>query len=172
MLRNWNKIYTERLVERGRALDDVKRGHTVFVGSACAEPQHLVEGLIDRAGTLSDVQILHFIIVGEAPYTDRRFDSRFRHNVFFVGPTTRDAINEARADYTPVAFSRVPEMFRKGVIPIDVALVQTTPPDEHGFVNLGIAVDVIKAAMETAGVVIAQVNRNICPAPWGTPLST
>jgi len=161
MLRNWSKTYAERSVDISQALDSVKRGDTVFVGSACAEPQYLVQGLMDRAGTLSDVQILHFIVVGDAPYTDQRFDSRFRHNVFFVGPSTRDAINQARADYTPVAFSRVPDLFRKRIVPIDVALVQTTPPDEHGFVSLGISVDVIKAAIETAGVVIAQINANM-----------
>jgi acyl-CoA hydrolase len=133
----------------------------VFLGTACAEPQYLVQGLIDRADRLHDVQLLHFITLGNAPYTDQRFDTRFRHNAFFVGPNTRDAINEARADYTPVFISEIPGLFRRGIVPIDVALVQTSPPDEHGFVSLGISVDIVKSAVESARLVIAQVNRNM-----------
>jgi|Deesub1362A_J573_1020465.scaffolds.fasta_scaffold00060_51 acyl-CoA hydrolase/GNAT superfamily N-acetyltransferase len=156
---SWRRTYEKRRVSLSRALERVKRGSKVFLGTACAEPQCLVQALIDAADRLHDVQILHFITLGRAPYTEKRFDTRFRHNAFFVGPNTRDAINQARADYTPVFISEIPRLFRRGVIQVDVALIQTSPPDAHGFLSLGISVDIVRAAVETAKVVIAQVNR-------------
>ena len=159
MPRRWKSIYEKRKSTLGRALRTVKRGAKVFIGTACAEPQYLVKGLIDCADNLNDVQILHFITLGQAPYTEKRFDRRFRHNAFFVGPNTREAINEARADYTPIFISEIPDLFKKGILPIDVALIQTSPPDDHGFLSLGISVDIGKAAVESANVVIAQVNK-------------
>jgi acyl-CoA hydrolase/L-amino acid N-acyltransferase YncA len=155
----WKAVYEERKAGLDEALKAVKRGNKVFLGTACAEPQYLVEGLIDRASRLHDVQILHFVTLGEARYTDELFDNRFRHNAFFIGPKTRDAINEARADYTPIFISEIPDLLRRGIVPVDVALVQVSPPDDHGFVSLGISVDIVKAAVESAKVVIAQVNR-------------
>jgi acyl-CoA hydrolase/GNAT superfamily N-acetyltransferase len=156
---SWPSLYKEKVTQLPKALKAVRRGAKVFLSTGCAEPQYLVQGLLDMADELHDVQLLHFITLGNAPYTDRRFDSRFRHNVFFVGPGTRDAINEGRADYTPVFTSEIPHLFRKGIVPIDVALIQVSPPDSHGFVSLGISVDIVKAAVESARTVIAQVNR-------------
>jgi len=158
MSRHWETIYAKRKTTLEKALQVVKRGCRVFLGTACAEPQYLVQGLIDRADSLSDVQILHFIALGNKSYTAKRFDNRFRHNALFVGPNTRDAINEARADYTPIFISQIPQLLRSGVLPIDIALIQTSPPDRHGFLSLGISVDIVKAAVESAPTVIAQVN--------------
>jgi acyl-CoA hydrolase/GNAT superfamily N-acetyltransferase len=157
----WKSDYHERKVSLGDALKAVKRGNKVFLATACGEPQNLVQGLIDRASRLHDVQILHFVALGKAPYAEKLFDNRFRHNAFFVGPNTREAINEARADYTPIFISEIPDLFRGGIVPIDVALIQVSPPDDHGFVSLGISVDIVKAAVESARVVIAQVNRSM-----------
>ena len=154
----WEEVYRERKVPLDKALGKVKRGAKVFLGTACGEPQYLVKGLIEMAGRLNDVQVLHFVTLGDAPYTEKRFDTRFRHNAFFVGPNTREAINQARADYTPVFISELPDLFRQKIITLDVALIQTTPPDPHGFVSLGISVDIVKAAAESAKIVIAQVN--------------
>ncbi len=159
--RSWHNIYEKRRSSLSRALQAVKRGAKVFLGTACAEPQHLVQGLIDSADRLHDVQILHFVTIGDAPYTAKRFEPRFRHNAFFIGPNTREAVNEARADYTPVFISEIPGLFRRGLVPIDVALIQTTPPDAHGYVSLGISVDIVKSAVESARCVIAQVNRHM-----------
>jgi acyl-CoA hydrolase len=157
----WRSVYHERKVGLEEALRAVRRGNKVFLATACSEPQYLVQGLIDRASRLHDVQLLHFVALGKAPYTEKIFDNRFRHNTFFVGPNTRDAINEARADYTPIFISEIPDLFRRGIVPVDVALVQVSPPDDHGFVSLGISVDIVKAAVESARVVIAQVNRSM-----------
>ncbi|MBW2023212.1 MAG: GNAT family N-acetyltransferase [Deltaproteobacteria bacterium] len=155
----WQKIYQEKKASAEVALGKVRRGAKVFIGTACGEPQHLVRALIEKTDSLHDVQLLHFVTLGNAPYIDKRFDTRFRHNAFFVGPNTRDAINEARADYTPVFISEIPKLFRTRTIELDVALIQTSPPDEHGFVSLGISVDIVKAAVDSAKTVIAQVNR-------------
>lgn len=161
MAGKWEAVYAQRVTTLENALMAVKRGSKVFLGTACGEPGYLVKGLIDRAGRLHDVQILHFVTLGEATYTEERFDTRFRHNAFFVGPKTREAINQARADYTPIFISEIPNLFKRGIVPIDVALVQTSPPDRHGYVSLGISVDIVKSAVESARVVIAQVNRHM-----------
>src|SRR5512143_2834551 len=105
VFQSWKKVYEERKTSLDAALGTVKRGAKIFLGTACAEPQYLVQGLVDRANRLHDVQILDFVTLGNAPYTEKRFDDRFRHNAFFVGPHTRDAINQARADYTPMVIS-------------------------------------------------------------------
>jgi acyl-CoA hydrolase/RimJ/RimL family protein N-acetyltransferase len=158
---DWREIYKSRLVTAKKALKAVKRGDRVFVGTACAEPRALLAAMLDRADDLHDVQILHFITLGSAEYTDSRFDRRFRHNAFFVGAATREAVREARADYTPVFMHQIPALFRSQELALDVALIQVSPPDDHGFVSLGIGVDVARAAAESAGRVIAQVNRHM-----------
>lgn len=161
MQTQWEEIYSERRTTLDRAMKAVKRGYRVFLGSACGEPRHLVKGLIDRADRLHDVQILHFVTLGNAPYMEESFDTRFRHNAFFVGPNTRGPINAARADYTPAFISEIPDLFRRGIASLDAALIQTSPPDHQGYLSLGISVDIVKAAAESARVVIAQVNRHM-----------
>ncbi len=157
----WRETYEKRRMSAAKALKAVGRGQRVFVGSACAEPRALVSALLDRADDLHDVEILHFVTLGEAPYVDRRFDKRFRHNAFFVGPRTREAVNQGRADYTPVFMHEIQDLFAERQVPLDVALIQVSPPDNHGFVSLGIGVDVARAAAENARHVIAQVNQNM-----------
>jgi acyl-CoA hydrolase/GNAT superfamily N-acetyltransferase len=157
----WRDIYERRRVRPGKALRAVKRGQRVFVGSACAEPRALVNALLDKADDLHDVEILHFVTLAAATYTDQRFDKRFRHNAFFVGPSTREALNQGRADYTPVFMHEIRDLFASRQVPLDVALIQVSQPDQHGFVSLGIGVDVARAAAENARHVIAQVNSNM-----------
>jgi acyl-CoA hydrolase len=144
-----------------RAVRAVGRGQRVFVGTACAEPRGLVAALMERADELHDVQILHFVTMDAAEFTERRFDRRFRHNAFFIGASTRQAVADARADYTPVFMHQIPDLFRSRQVELDVALIQVSPPDQHGFVSLGIGVDVARAAAESAATVIAQVNRHM-----------
>jgi len=144
-----------------RALRAVGRGRRVFVGTACAEPQALVKALMDRADELHDVEILHFVTLGKAEYTSRRFDRRFRHNAFFIGLSTRDAVNQGRADYTPILTYELQALLASGDLSLDVALIQVSPPGPHGFVSLGIGVDVVHAAALNARYVIAQVNRHM-----------
>jgi acyl-CoA hydrolase/RimJ/RimL family protein N-acetyltransferase len=163
---SWRDLYEARLTDAGRAVKAVGRGQRVFVGSACAEPRGLVAALLDRADDLHDVQLLHFVTLDTAEFADRRFDRRFRHNVFFIGRSTREAVGSAQADYTPVFMHQIPSLFKSRQVDLDVALIQVSPPDEHGFVSLGIGVDVSRAATENAAHVIAQVNRHM-PRTFG-----
>ena len=155
---NHAQDYTRLLTSREEALGDIRRGHKVFLGTGCGEPVYLVEGLLARADELADVQLLHFLNFSPAISIEGRFDRRFRHNAFFVGPNTREAINQGRADYTPVFTSEIPHLFASGLVKIDEALIQVSAPDKWGYVSLGVSVDVVAAAAAAASVVIAQVN--------------
>jgi len=158
---SWKERYAAKVMTREAALAKIQRGARIFVGSACAEPQHLVEGLANKPSAVADSEILHMLTLGVAPYTDERLASMFRHNAFFIGDNTRAAVAEGRADYTPVCLSELPGLFRSGRIRLDAALVQVSPPDRHGYVSLGISVDVTRSAVEHARVVIAEVNPNM-----------
>lgn len=140
------------------ALDCVEDGMRVFVGSGCAAPQKLVAALSRRGPKVHDVEVIHVLTFGHAPYATRDLLSNFRHNAFFIGPNVRDAVNEAVADYTPIFLSEVPRLFRRQKMHIDVALIQVSPPDSHGFCSLGVSVDVVKSAVEHADHVVAEVN--------------
>jgi acetyl-CoA hydrolase len=129
----------------------------VFIGSGAGEPQSLVRALAAREN-LDDAEIVHIMTLGVAPYAEPAFDHRFRHNAFFIGPNTREAVNEGRADYTPVFLSEIPRLFRDGRVVVDVALIQVSAPDEHGYCSYGVSTDIVKAAAESAKVVIAEVN--------------
>lgn len=133
----------------------------VFVGSGCAAPQSLVTALAKRGSNVFDVEIIHILTFGSAPYSHRTLLANFRHNAFFIGPNVRDAVHQGVADYTPVFLSDIPALFRKKQIHLDIALVQVSPPDAHGFCSFGVSVDVVKAAVESADYVIAEVNPNM-----------
>lgn len=161
MIINWNDAYKKRVTDARTALSRVKRGARVFIGSACGEPQLLVRTLIDVAANLADTEIIHFLDLGIAEYTDEIFTEQFRHNALFIGSSTRAAIKEGRADYTPVFLSEIPQLMQRGSMPIDVALITVSPPDNNGFVSLGISVDITKTAADVAGYVVAEVNPNM-----------
>ncbi|MDD3552621.1 GNAT family N-acetyltransferase, partial [Methanothrix soehngenii] len=108
-----------------------------------------------------DAELIHIWTLGVAPYTDEKFQDNFRLDSFFVGDSTRNPVNRGAADYTPIFLSSVPDLFRSEMVPVDIALVQTSLPDKHGYLSLGISVDVVKAALEKAEVVVAQVNENM-----------
>ncbi|HDM88486.1 MAG TPA: GNAT family N-acetyltransferase [Candidatus Bathyarchaeota archaeon] len=155
------RSYDDKKYTLKEALSLIKTGDHIFIGSACGEPQYLVKGLVEKADHLADNEILHVHTLGVAPYTEPRYSDRFRMNAFFVGINTRQAVAEGRADYTPVFLSQLPKLISSGMIPIDVALIQVTPPDEHGFCSLGVSVEITKTAAENAKLVIAQVNRQM-----------
>lgn len=154
--------YPKKFVSEKTIFSNIHPGDRIFIGTACGEPQYLVQALIKYVETnpkaFFDAEVLHIWTLGVAPYTNEKFKRNFRHNSFFIGDNTRDAINRGFADYTPIFLSQVPYLFRRKIIPIDVALIQTSPPDEHGYASLGISVDIVKAAVENASLVIAQMN--------------
>ncbi|MEO6742143.1 MAG: GNAT family N-acetyltransferase [Chthoniobacteraceae bacterium] len=148
-------------VSAAEALRLVKSGMRVFIGSGCAAPQSLVAALAARGRELYDVELLHILTFGQAPETGLLMLENFRHNALFIGPNVRDAVNAGFADHTPISLSEVPALLRRRRIHLDVALVQVSPPDAHGFCSLGVSVDVVKSAVESADCVIAEVNPNM-----------
>ena len=157
-MKNWKEVYHDKIVTAEAALQTVKSGDRVVTGHACGEPQVLVEALVARAPELSKVEIVHMVAMGPAKYAQPGMEASFRHNALFVGGSTRKAVEEKRADYTPCFFSEIPRLFREKLLPVDVALIQVTPPDEDGFCSFGVSADYTMAAAECAKTVIAQIN--------------
>ena len=147
-----------KFVSAAEAVSVVHSHDRVFIHSVAATPRLLVEALVDRAHDLRGVEVVHMHTEGEAPYVRAEYAESFHHDAFFVGANVRGAVNEGRADYVPVFLSEVPGLFRKGHMPIDVAMVQVSPPDKHGFCSLGTSIDSTLSAVQTARTVIAQVN--------------
>lgn len=148
-----------------KAFSRVRAGGRIFVGTGCGEPQYLVKALVDyvdkRPDAFFDTELLHVWSLGVTPYTQEKYKSNFRHNSFFIGESTRDAVNRGMADYTPVFLSALPHLFDRKMIPLDVALVQASLPDAHGYFSLGVSVDIVKAAVKHARTVIVQVNAQM-----------
>jgi len=161
----WKKKYPDKFVPVETVFENIHRGDTIFIGSACAEPQHLVQGLINYVQShpkaFWDTEVLGIRTLGVAPYATEKFKENFRHNSFFIGESTRDAVNAGVADYTPVFLSEVPGLFYRGLDQINICLIQTSLPDRHGYLNLGVSVDIVKAATEVASCIIAQVNSQM-----------
>lgn len=156
---DWRRRYAAKVETAEQAIRRIRHGHRVFVGSGAGEPQCLVAAM-SRRDDLDDAEVVHIMTLGIAPYAERKIDDRFRHNAFFIGANVRAAISEGRADYTPIFLSELPRLFHTGRLVIDVALVQVSTPDEHGYCSFGVSTDVVKAAAENARCVIAEVNSN------------
>lgn len=154
--------YPEKFVSENAMFSHIHRGDRIFISTACGEPQYLVHALIHYVEShpkdLVDAEVIHVWTLGVAPYTDAKFKRNFRHNSFFIGSHTRSAVNQGLADYTPIFLSNVPGLFKSGLVPLDVALIQTSLPDQHGYMSLGISVDIVKAAAQKSRLVIAQAN--------------
>jgi len=164
-LDEFRKRYPEKFATEKQVFSKIHKGNRIFIGTACAEPQYLVNALVNYVESnpkaFFDAEVLQVWTLGVAAYTQEKFKSNFRHNSFFIGDNTRGAVNAGLADYTPIFLSQVPQLFRRGVVPVDVALIQTSLPDRHGYLSLGISVDIVAEAVEQAHLVIAQVNSNM-----------
>ncbi len=137
----------------------LKSGNRIFIGSNAAVPNALVNDLIDHHGrTLNDIEVVHILTLGENRWAQREYQDIFKLNALFLGDSTREAVHEGYADYTPCFLSEIPSLFRDKTLPIDVALISVSPPDPHGFCSLGVSVDVVHAAARGAHRVIAQIN--------------
>ena len=161
MSEKWRELCGDKIVAAAEALKAIRPGSRVFIGSACGEPRELVRAMNEFGDRLEDTEIIHVLTLGVAPYAESKYAPKFRPNAFFVGNSMRDAVNEARADYTPIFLSQLPGLFRSRRIVIDVALVMVSTPDDYGNCSLGVSVDITKAAVESAKLVIAQVNRHM-----------
>ncbi|MEQ8359107.1 MAG: acetyl-CoA hydrolase/transferase C-terminal domain-containing protein [Cytophagales bacterium] len=148
----------QNLVSPAEAVKVIESGDRVFIHSACAAPKLLIQAMTNRAAELKNVEIVQLHTEGPAPYTDEKVKDSFRVNALFIGGNVRRAVWEGRADYIPIFLSEVPILFRSRRLPLNVAMVQVSPPDRHGFCSLGISVDATRAAVEVADHVIAQIN--------------
>jgi acyl-CoA hydrolase len=148
-----------RIVSAGEAVAGIRSGQSIYVQCAAAAPSALLDALVDRAPELRDVSIVHLHIEGPGPHLAPELAGHFRHRALFIGPNARQAVNDGRADYVPVFLSDVPRLFESGVLPLDVVLVNATPPDANGFCSLGTSVESMHAAIRAAKTVIVQLNR-------------
>ena len=163
---SWEIEYKKKLRTPEEALRCVQSGMRVYIQPGCAEPETLVEELIRRAPFVEDVEIVHMMTMGAAPYVAPEMAGHFRHNAVFIGGNVREAINEGRADYTPIYLSEIEELFESGAMPLDVALIDVSPPDSHGFCSFGVGVDTTLTAAKCARYVVAQVNDQM-PRTYG-----
>jgi len=166
MSMSWEREYKKRLREADEALQCVKSGMRVYIQPGCAEPETLVEALLRRGPQVYDVEIVHMMTMGVAPYVAPEMEGHFRHNAVFIGANVREAINDGRADYTPIYLSEIEELFESGAMPIDVALIEVSPPDSHGYCSFGVGVDTTLTAARVARHVVAQVN-DYMPRTYG-----
>ena len=158
---NWETIYRRKVVDADVAMACVESGNSVYVGGGAGAPSVLVDALCRRAAELRDVQLIHILTFIDAPYVDPKYEGSFRSNSLFIGHNVRKAVQEGRADFTPIFLSEIPGLFQKKILPIDVAIVALSPPDEHGFCSFGVEVGTTKPAAESARFIIAEVNRQM-----------
>jgi 4-hydroxybutyrate CoA-transferase len=158
---NWVSQYKEKITTAEEAVSRVKSNDRIFISGNAATPIHLVEALASRTSELKNVEVNHVLLIGNDPFSKPMMGKSFRHNSLFVGPADRQAVNEGRGDYVPVFLYEIPSLFTKRIIPLDVALIQVSPPDEHGFMSFGVECLATRAAVETARFVIAQVNERM-----------
>ncbi len=162
----WQEDYRRKVMQPNEAVQCIQSNMRVYIHPGCAEPETLVEALMARGPFVKNVEIVHLLTTGRADYIAPQMEGHFRHNAMFIGGNVRQAVNEGRADYTPVFLSQVEEMFENGQMPIDVALIQVTPPDAHGFCCLGVGVEATLSAARNAKIVVAQVNDQM-PRTFG-----
>ncbi|MCX7834801.1 MAG: 4-hydroxybutyrate CoA-transferase [bacterium] len=154
----WLDSYNRKKMSAEEAVRLIESNDRVYVHPGCAVPELLVNAMVQRANELMNVEVIHILNMGQARYALPEMEGHFRHNALFIGGNVRQAVNEGRADFTPIFLSEIPSLFRNGRLPIDVALVHLSPPDEHGFCSFGLGVETTKAAAENAKIVIAQIN--------------
>ena len=141
------------------AVKHIKSGDKLFIHTAAAAPASLIQAMVERASELKNVKIYQLHTEGAAPYAEEKYQDNFEINAFFIGSNIRKAIQSGRASYIPIFLSEVPRLFRKKYIELDIAMITVSPPDKHGFCSMGVSIDASLAAVETAKIVIAQVNK-------------
>ncbi|MDX1701004.1 MAG: acetyl-CoA hydrolase/transferase C-terminal domain-containing protein, partial [Melioribacteraceae bacterium] len=158
---SWREKYKSKVLSSDDALRVVKSGDKIVIQPGCAAPMELIRALVRKKDDLLDVLLYHILIVGDLPYLSPGMEKHFKHQAFFIGGNTRKSVNEGRAEFIPIFLSEVTMLFKRGVIIPDIALVNVSPPDDHGFCSYGIDVGNIKTPAEKAKVVIAQINHEM-----------
>ena len=155
---DWLSLYEPKKVTAEEALSHLKSGYRIFVTGNCSLPQNVMEALNVRAPQLKNLSLIQVLTIGKADYIQPQIVPHLRVNSLFISPNVREAVNDGRADFTPIFLSEIPRLFKSGRLPIDVALIQVTPPDRYGYCSYGVEVGVTKTASESAKIVIAEVN--------------
>ncbi len=158
---NLYRIYSRKLISADEAVKNIKSGDNIVIQPGCAVPLELVRAMVRRKDELENITIYHILIIGDLPYVNPGMEKHFKHKSFFIGANVRNAVHEGRAEYIPIFLSEVPLLFKRGIIAVDVALLNVSPPDEHGFCSYGVDVGTIKSAAEKAKIIIAQINTEM-----------
>jgi acetyl-CoA hydrolase len=158
---DWNTVYQSRLTTAEEAVKAIKSGDRLFMTGNVSVPQKLLAALVEYAPELEDVEICQALSVGPADYVKPEMERHLRVNTLFISANVRKAVQEGRADFTPVLLSEFPLLFKNRVLPVDVALIHVSPPDGHGFCSLGVEVGLTKSPAESARIVIAEVNEQM-----------
>jgi acyl-CoA hydrolase len=162
----WEAEYRKKLMSAHDALRCVESAMRVYIQPGCANPETLEEALVERAPFVHGVEVVHLLTFGSAHYIAPDMAPHFRHNAMFIGGNVREAVNDGRADYTPIFLSEIEGLFESGAMPLDVALIHVSPPDAHGFCSFGVGVDTTLTAARCARYVVAQVNDRM-PRTYG-----
>lgn len=158
---DWKEKYGYLIKSSKESMKMVRPGDSIFIGTGCGQPQHLVNALIDHGDHIYDAHIIHLLTMGAAPYASEEYREKFKMNSFFIAENVREAFERGIGDYTPIFLSDIPRQFESGRISLDVALISVTPPDVNGLCSLGVSVDIVKSAAANAKFIIAQVNENM-----------
>ena len=148
-------------VSKEEAVSKVKSGDRVFIQGAAMTPTKLIEALVERHESLENVEIIHIHTEGQAKYTEEPYSKAFKINSVFVGSNVRSSVNKGNGDYIPMFLSEIHRLFRRSILPLDVAFIQVSSPDKHGYCSLGVSVDITIPAIQTAKLVIAQINPKV-----------
>jgi len=166
MMANWTQLYSKKLTTAAEAVKVIGSRQTVYVHQGCGEPETLVEAMVQRGPELVDVSVYHMMTFGAARYTHPEFEGHFRHTGCFIGSNVRPAVRDGRADYVPIFLHQIERLVEDGAVRMDVALMQLSLPDAHGYMSLGPSIDVSLTSAKHAGHVIAEVNER-CPRTLG-----
>ena len=158
---DWNSIYQSRITTAEEAVRCIRSGNRIFLTGNVSVPQKSLAALVEYAPNLHDVEICQALTIGGADYVKPEMDGHLRVNTLFISHNVRKAVQEGRADFTPVLLSEFPLLFKRGILPVDVAMIHVSPPDEHGFCSLGVEVGLTKSAAESAKIIIAEVNQQM-----------
>jgi 4-hydroxybutyrate CoA-transferase len=157
----WVEQYRSKVVSADEAVKSIKSENRIFLTGNCSVPKIALAALVKRAHELQNVEICHALTIGSADYVAPEMEGHLRVNALFIGHNVRKAVQEGRADFTPVLLSEFPFLFKEGYLPLDVAIVHLSPPDEHGFCSFGVEVGLSKSIAEASKIVIAEVNEQM-----------
>ncbi len=158
---DWRELYKQKIISASEATEKIKSGYRVVIGHAAGEPKAVIDEMVRDSDKFSNIEIVHMIGMGTGGYVQEEKEFNFKHNSLFAGPSTRVAILDGRADFTPCFFSEVPKLFREKYLKVNIAIIQVSIPDEHGFCSFGVSNDYTKPVAECADIVIAEVNPNM-----------